>query len=301
MSTASKKAVVAAIAGNLAIAICKFVAAGVTGSAAMLSEAVHSVVDSGNGALLLYGMRRSRQPPDEAHPFGHGHELYFWAVIVGMLIFGLGGALSIFQGWLQIRHPETIAEPKWNYIVLSLAAVFEAITWYFGWKAFSKDRRGRGVLEAIVRSKDPTSFSVLVEDTAALLGIAFAFVGVWGSTTWGLPWADGAASILIGVLLCAVAALLVNESRKLLVGEGVERATLARLRTMVEEDAAVERIGSILSMYLGPDEILAVIEVRFRSTESTDIRETVERIKAAIQREFPKIRRISFDTAALFD
>jgi cation diffusion facilitator family transporter len=301
VSTASRKAVIAAIAGNLAIAACKFVAAAATGSAAMLSEAVHSLVDGGNGGLLLYGMHRSKKAPDERHPFGHGHELYFWAVVVGMLIFGLGGALSIFQGWLQVVHPETIAEPKWNYVVLTIAAVFEAITWYFGWKAFSKDRRGRGVLEAIVRSKDPTSFSVLVEDTAALLGIAFAFLGVWGSTRWGLPWADGAASILIGVLLCAVAALLVNESRKLLVGEGVERATLARVRTMVEADEAVERIGRVLSMYLGPDEVLAVIEVRFHSSESHDIRAAVERIKGAIQAEFPKISRISFDTAALFD
>jgi cation diffusion facilitator family transporter len=301
MASAAKASVFAAIGGNSAIAASKFVAAAITGSSAMLSEAIHSLVDAGNGALLLYGMRRSKRDPDETHPFGYGHELYFWSLVVGMLIFGFGGALSIFEGWLHVRNPEAIAEPKWNYVVLGIAAVFEAITWVFGWRAFSKDRRGRGVMEAIVRSKDPTSFSVLVEDTAALLGIAAAFIGIWGSTSFGLPWADGAASIAIGILLCAVAVLLVNESRKLLVGEGVERATLARLRTMVEEDAAVERIGRILSMYLGPDEVMAVIEVRFRSNEATDIREAVERIKGAIQREFPKIRRISFDTAALFD
>ena len=170
MAGDNKASVLAAIAGNLAIAISKFVAAAATSSSAMLSEAIHSLVDAGNGGLLLYGMRRSKRPADAAHPFGHGHELYFWSLVVGMLIFGLGGAVSLLQGWQRVTHPQDIDEPLWNYVVLGISAVFEGVTWVFGWKAFVKERRGRGVMETIVRSKDPTSFSVLLEDTAALTG-----------------------------------------------------------------------------------------------------------------------------------
>jgi len=295
----NKASVLAAIAGNLAIAISKFVAAAATGSSAMLSEAIHSLVDAGNGGLLLYGMRRSKRPADAAHPFGHGHELYFWSLVVGMLIFGLGGAVSLLQGWQRVLHPQDIDAPLWNYVVLGISAVFEGVTWLFGWRAFAKEARGRGVMETIVRSKDPTSFSVLVEDSAALLGIAFAFAGVWAATSLDLKWADGAASITIGVLLCGVALLLVNESRKLLIGEGLERGTLERLRTLLEEDPDVDKVGQLLSMYLGPEEVMLVIEIRFRHVDSGKVREAVERIKEAIAREYPRIRRISFDTAAL--
>ena len=301
MASAAKASVFAAIGGNLAIAVSKFVAAAVTGSSAMLSEAIHSLVDTGNGALLLYGMRRSRRPADLAHPFGHGHELYFWSLVVGMLIFGFGGAISLLQGWYRLHEPQDIADPLWNYVVLGLSALFEGITWVFGWNAFVKERRGRGVIETIVRSKDPTTFSVLVEDSAALLGIAIAFAGVWIATSLGLAWADGAASILIGALLCGVALLLVNESRKLLIGEGLEKATLDKLRALIEKDPAIAKVGRLLSMYMGPQDVMLVAEIRFRPVDSSEIREAVARLKEAIQREYPRIRQISFDTAALFD
>lgn len=301
MASAAKASVLAAIGGNLAIAVSKFVAAAMTGSSAMLSEAIHSAVDAGNGGLLLYGMRRSQRPADPAHPFGHGHELYFWSLVVGMLIFGFGGAISLLQGWNRLHNPQDIGDPLWNYIVLGISAVFEAITWVFGWKAFVKERRGRSVVETIVRSKDPTTFSVVLEDSAALLGIVIAFAGVWAATHLSIGWADGAASILIGALLCAVALLLVNESRKLLIGEGLEKATLERLEALITKDPAVEKVGRLLSMYLGPDEVMLVIEIRFGSVDAADIREAVKRIKGAIQETLPRVRRISFDTAALLD
>jgi cation diffusion facilitator family transporter len=294
----SRAAVIAAIVGNLAIAVSKFVAAAFSGSSAMLSEAIHSLVDTGNGALLLHGMRRSRRPANPDHPFGHGHELYFWTLIVAVLIFGLGGGMSIVNGWRHIRSPEPLEDAMWSYIVLGVAAVFEAISWAYGWKAFNTERHGRGILETIVGSKDPTTYSVLLEDSAALLGLVFAFFGIWVGTTFGIAWMDGAASILIGLLLCAVAILMVNESRKLLVGEGVDKSTLEAIRALAREDPAVEKVGRIFTMYLGPEEVMLVMEIRFRADAAVDVRTGVLRIKRAIQGKYPRIKRISFDAAS---
>lgn len=201
MAGESKTAVIAAIVGNLAIAVAKFAAAGFSGSAAMLSEAIHSLVDAGNDALMLYGIRRSAKPPDHDHPFGYGHELYFWTLVVGVLIFAVGGGMSIVSGVLHIVNGKAAEADVWNYAVLGVAAVFESISWYFGLRAFRKEQAGRGVIETIKVSKDPTTFSVLLEDSAALVGLAFAFVGIYLSATLGMPWLDGASSIAIGVLL----------------------------------------------------------------------------------------------------
>ena len=299
MAGESKASIFAAITGNLAIAASKGVAAALSGSSAMVSEAIHSLIDAGNGGLLLFGLHRSRQPPDADHPFGHGHELYFWSLIVGVLIFGLGGGMSILTGWRQIVEGRSLEDSVWSYVVLGISAVFEGVSWAFGWRAFSAERRGRGVVETVVRSKDPTSFSVLLEDTAALIGIVFAFIGIWGATHLGVSWLDGGASILIGLLLCLVAGVMMNESRKLLVGEGVERSTLQAIRGIAEADPEVEHVGRLLTMYLGPDEIMLVMEIRFRPTAAGDIRAAVLRLKAEIQRKFPKIRRVSFDAASM--
>ena len=298
MASESRAAVIAAIVGNLAIALSKLVAAAATGSSAMLSEAIHSLVDTGNGGLLLLGMRRSRRPADARHPFGHGHELYFWSLIVGVLIFGLGGGMSIVSGARHILHPEEIGDPFWSYVVLGSALLFEAISWWYGWKAFRKERRGRGIVETIQRSKDPTSFSVLLEDTAALLGLAFAFVGVAASSRWGLTWVDGAASVLIGLLLCVVAVVMVNESRGLLVGEGMEPRTLELLATFARADPAVAAVGRLLTLYLGPEDVMLVMEVRFHDTVSAaELRDAVARLKQGVRERYPRIRRVFFDTA----
>ena len=296
MATESRKAVIAAIAGNLAIAVSKFVAATFSGSAAMLSEAIHSLVDTGNGALMLVGMHRSKKPADPDHPFGFSHELYFWTLMVGVLIFGLGGGMSIFTGIAHIRSAKGIEDAGWNYAVLAVAAVFEGISWWFGWRAFRKEMHGRGVIETIVDTKDPTTFSVLLEDSAALLGLVVAFFGIFLGSLLGIPWLDGAASILIGILLCIVATIMVNESRALIVGEGVSKATLQGIRDLACADPAIEAVRSLRTLYFGPEDVMLVMEFRMRDTaEVGEVRQATGRVKRAIKEKYPKIRRVYFD------
>src|SRR3954465_2108363 len=214
----SKTAIFAAIAGNLLIAATKFIAAAFTGSSAMVSEGIHSLVDTGNGVLMLYGVHRSQKPPDAEHPFGHGREIYFWSLIVAFSIFGVGGGISVFEGIEHIRHPQPMTSPVWNYAVLGISFVFEGISWLFGWRAFSKVRRGRSIIKAMHLSKDPTSFTVLLEDSTAMLGLLIAFLGVFLGEHFGIAYFDGTASILIGLLLGFVALFLGYESRSLLIG-----------------------------------------------------------------------------------
>jgi len=296
----SKTAIYAAVAGNLAIAITKFVAAAFTGSAAMLSEAIHSVVDTGNGGLMLYGVHRSRKPPDAEHPFGHGRELYFWTLIVGVLVFAVGGGMSVYEGITHIAHPAPSENPAWSYAVLGFAFVFEGTSWYFGLKAFNAERGRRGVFEAIHASKDPTSFSVLLEDSAALTGLVVAFAGIFAGRMLGMPWIDGAASVVIGLLLCAVAAVMVYESRGLLVGEGLDRESLKNLRALVEADPDVERVQHLYTVYQGAHEVLLAVELRFRNTLSAvEVRAAVSRLKRDIRARHPDIARVYFGAESL--
>ena len=228
MAAESKKAVVAAIIGNLAIAVIKFIAGGITGSSAMISEGIHSVVDTGNGGLLFYGLNRGARPADEHHPFGHGMEIYFWSLIVAVSIFGIGGGMSIYEGITHIQHPVELEDPTINYIVLALAMVFESISFSVAWRAFRGSRRGRTTLSAIHHGKDPSLFTVLFEDTAALLGLGVAFFGVLLSHQLNAPVLDGAASIVIGCILVVAALWLAYESRSLLVGEAADPEMVAR-------------------------------------------------------------------------
>ena len=295
MAAESKKAIFAAILSNLMIAATKFVAAFFSGSSAMLSEAIHSVVDTGNGVLMLYGIRRSRQRPDTDHPFGYGRELYFWTLIVGVLIFGVGGGMSAYEGITHLAHPAPLEDPTWNYVVLGLAAVFEGTSWCFGWRAFSAERGKQGVVEAIHTSKDPTSFSVLLEDSAALVGLVIAFLGIFLGHQLNLPQLDGAASVVIGMLLCAVAVVMVYESKGLLIGEGVDRKTLESLRALVEADPDVEHVQHLHTIYQGPRDVTVVIELRFSSAISAlDIRRAVRRLKGKMRASHPEIRRVFF-------
>ena len=302
MASESRTAIFAAILGNLAIAATKSIAAFFTGSAAMLSEAIHSVVDTGNGGLMLFGIYKSRKPPDEAHPFGHGRELYFWTLIVAILIFAIGGGMSAYEGITHISHPTPAEDPTWNYVVLGFAFIFEGTTWMFGWKAFSAERGKQGVLEAIHTSKDPTSFSVLLEDSAALVGLVVAFLGIFLGRQLGLPYLDGVASVVIGLLLCAVAVLMVYESKGLLVGEGLDQATLKNVRALVEADESVERVQHLHTLYLGAHEVLLTIELRFSSTISAlEVRSSVGRLKCNIQTQHPDIKRIFFGAESITD
>ncbi len=266
----------------------------------MLSEAIHSLVDTGNGGLMLLGIHRSRKPPDFEHPFGHGRELYFWTLIVGVLIFSIGGGMSIYEGITHLQKPTPTENPLWSYSVLVISSFFEGTSWYFGWKAFKADRGERGVFEAIHVSKDPTSFSVLLEDTAALTGLLIAFLGIFLGRQLNLPALDAVASVTIGGLLCAVAALMVYESKGLLIGEGVDRKTLESLRALVAGDPDVEHVQHLHTIYQSAHVVLLIIELRFKSSlTALDIRRAVARLQSDIQAAHPDIKRVFFGAESI--
>lgn len=299
-SSGSKIAIIAAILGNVAIAVTKFVAAAFTGSSAMLSEGIHSLVDTGNGALMLLGIHKSKEAPDVEHPFGHGKELYFWSLIVSIAVFALGCGMSIYEGITHLREPGRMANPRWNYAVLGCAAVFESITWWFGWKAFRSVQGPRGIIDAIHRSKDPSSFLVFFEDSAALLGLGIAFAGIFLGQQLNNPYSDGIASILIGLVLGLVSFFLAYESKGLLIGEGVDRETLNELRALIEADSDVAHLGSLLTMHFGPHEVLLTIELKFRDDLSAvGVRTAVGRLQRQIRHQHPDITRIFFASEAL--
>jgi cation diffusion facilitator family transporter len=259
----SRTAIIAALAGNLLIAVTKGIAAAFTGSSAMTSEAVHSMVDSGNEVLLLYGQHRAARPPDDKHPFGYGRELYFWCFVVALLIFAVGAGVSAYEGVVHIRNPEMMVSPWINYAVLGAAAIFEGISWSFGWKAFSQVRRSRPVWDAFVASKDPTTFMVLFEDSAALIGIAIAAIATWLSAHFKLPWIDGAGSILIGVVLAIVSVLLARESKELLIGERASERIGNSIRELAHSEPGVEAASGVFTVHLAPDQIVAALNLEF--------------------------------------
>ncbi|HEY0426788.1 MAG TPA: cation diffusion facilitator family transporter [Pyrinomonadaceae bacterium] len=296
----SKKAIFAAIAGNLLIAATKFIAAFLTGSSAMLSEGIHSIVDTGNGLLILLGDYKSRKPPDENHPFGHGRELYFWALIVALSIFALGGGISIYEGISHLRHPAEAVNATWNYAVLSISAVFEGISWWFGWKAFGKVRGDKPLLEAIHLSKDPTVFIVVLEDSTALLGLVIAFLGIFFGQYFNSPYFDGAASILIGLLLGLVALFLGYETKGLLIGEAVDAVMLKEIRAIAQSDESIEKVANALTLHLGAHDVLLTLELHFRKNISApDLRSAIRRVEDSIKAKYPDITRIYFEAASL--
>ncbi|MGE0314466.1 MAG: cation diffusion facilitator family transporter [Lautropia sp.] len=289
----SPRAIYGAMAANVAIAITKFVVAGITGSSAMVSEAVHSTVDTCNGLLLLLGLRLSRRPPSVDHPFGHGKEMYFWGLIVAVLIFGLGGGISFYEGVMHIRHPEPLTDPFWNYVVLGAAAVFEGSSFGIALAQFNKERGARPFWRALHASKDPSVFTVLAEDGAALLGLAIAAAGIYASHGLGMPVLDGLASVLIGLLLAATAAVLILESRGLLIGEGLRVDVVREIRKIAEADPAVRRALPPLSMYIGANEVLLAMDLVFDpKVPAADVAVAVEGIESTIRDRFPKITRI---------
>ena len=296
----SSRAVYGAIVANVAIAVTKFAVAGITGSSAMLSEGVHSLVDTGDGLLLLVGLRRSQRPPSSDHPFGHGKELYFWSLIVAVLIFGLGGGVSAYEGIQHMRAPEPIRDAFWNYVVLAFAAVFESISLGIAVRQFLQQHPGRPFWQALHDSKDPTTFTVIAEDSAALAGLAIAALGIWSSQAFGIPELDGAASLLIGILLAGVAVLLIRESRGLLVGEGIRPDTAKAIRAFAAEEPAVASAGAVLSMYIGAEEALVTMEITLREdTSADDAAHAIRRIEKRVRERFPTIRRIYIEPVPL--
>lgn len=296
----SKRVIYAALIGNSLIAVCKFVAAAITGSSAMLSEGVHSVVDSGNQLLLLYGIKRSQQPPDRSHPFGYGMELYFWTFVVAILIFAVGAGISLYEGIRHISHPEPMERPVWNYAVLILSMVFEGVAWAIAYRAFNKERGDTPFIKAIRQSKDPTVFTVLFEDSAAMLGLAIAFVGVVGSHIFELYWLDGLASIVIGFVLASVAILLAIESKGLLIGESADHKVTNSLRDLISRNQHVDVINELLTMHLGPNDILLNVSLDFvDGITSEDVELAISNIEREIKRAHPSIRRVFIEAQSV--
>ena len=300
MSGSAKKTIYAAMAANFAIAVTKFIAASFTGSSAMLSEGIHSVVDTGNELLLLLGLRLSKKPADDSHPFGYGQELYFWTLIVALFIFAIGGGMSIYEGIDHIQHPEPLTDPRWNYVVLGLAVIFEGYSWNIALQEFLADKQEESFWTAIRASKDPTIFTILFEDTAALVGLLVAFIGVFSGHLLNNVYLDGVASITIGVILCGVAILLAAESKGLLIGEGARPETVASIREITNNDPAVDKVIKVLTLHFGPQEILLNLEIEFvDDLETEELANVIERLESAIGIQHPEIKNIFIEAKSI--
>ncbi|MEZ4869300.1 MAG: cation diffusion facilitator family transporter [Caldilineaceae bacterium] len=287
-------AVWGAIASNSIIAVAKFTAAFFTGSSSMISEGIHSTVDTANEGLLLLGLKRSKRPPDDAHPFGYGQELYFWSLVVAIVLFGLGGGMSIYEGIVHLLNPEGLEDPLWNYVVLGIAFVAEGTSWTIALRKFLPTIEEEEALwHAIRNSKDPTVLTVLFEDSAALSGLVVAFLGVWLSHQFDQPWIDGTASVIIGMILAVVAFLLAYESRGLLIGESADPQVIASIRQIAEADAGIAAVQRVLTMHLGPNEVLLTLDLRFApNLVGEEIANAIARVETAIREEHPQIEQI---------
>ncbi|MCA9632773.1 MAG: cation diffusion facilitator family transporter [Myxococcales bacterium] len=291
---------IAALAGNSLIAAAKFVAAAFTGSSVMIAEGVHSIVDSTNNVLMLVGARCSDAKPSPEHPFGHGKELYFWSLIVALVIFSAGGGISIYEGITHVLHPSPVENPLWNYGVLGVSFVADGTTLVIAYREFKPHKGKRSLWRAIRVSKDPTKFAVVLEDGAATIGLFIAAVGLLATQLTGSGIYDGLASIAVGLLLCAIAFVLALESKNLLLGEAAAPRVVADLRETVCRDPDVEGVASLLTMHLGPYDLLLNVDVAFR--EDLTGNETVaaiQRIERAIQRSHPEVKRIFIEAGSL--
>jgi len=287
---ASTVVVYAALIGNVLVAITKAIAAAWTGSSGMLSEAIHSAVDTVNELLLLHGLRRAELGPDRDHPLGYGRELYFWSFIVALLVFAVGSGASLYQGWLHVRAPEPISDPLVNYVVLALAAVFEGSSWWVSLRQFSRAKGELGFYQAFRRSKDPPSFMVLFEDSAALLGIAVAALGNIGVQLTGDARLDGAASIVIGLILAATAVLLARESKSLLIGEAANPALATAVLSIAASQDGVRAANGLITVQLAPDQVVAALSLEFEDKlRAPEIEALVSRIEKDVAEAYPQI------------
>ena len=292
-SPSSIKAILAAFAGNSLIAVTKFIAASYTGSSAMFSEGVHSVVDSGNQLLLLYGLRRSKKPADSKHPFGYGKEMYFWSFVVAILIFGLGAGICFYEGIHKISSPQPVTNPIINYLVLGLAIIIEAWTCWVAATEFKKSKGDYGWVEAIHISKDPALFTVLFEDTAALLGLLVALIALALSEYLNLPVLDAVASIIISIILAVTAGLLAFECKGLLTGEGASEQVITGINQIIDDCPGIMHVNEVLTLHLGPQDVLLTISLDFEDNLSSgDVEEAISALESRIKGMFPEIRRV---------
>lgn len=289
----SKKAIYAALAGNGMIALTKFFASAYTGSSAMFSEAIHSVVDTGNQILLLYGIKRSERPADKTHPFGYGMEVYFWSFVVAILLFGLGSGVSIYEGISKIQNPHPVTNPFVNYIVIGFAIIFETIAFSVAYRELRKTKGSQSLIKAIRTSKDPTIFTVLFEDFAALLGLMVAGLAIYLGEVLNLPILDGIASVIIGLILALTASLLAFECKGLLCGEAANDQIVAGIEDIVKGETDVLYINEILTMHLGPQDILLNISLDFKDAMSSrNVQTTISELETSIKSKFPEIKRV---------
>jgi cation diffusion facilitator family transporter len=297
----STRVLYVAIAANIAIALSKYAAAALTGSSAMLAEAFHSTADSCNELLLIVGIKRSARPPDELHPFGHGKELYFWSLVVAIVIFGLGGGFSLHDGISRMWNPTPTTKPAWNYIILGIAFLFEGYSWRVAHhELMARRQHGQSLWRVIRASKDPTVFTVFLEDSGALIGIAIALIGIALGQILHNPYLDPGASVLIGLVLVAVAVLLANESRELLLGERAHLGQIQRVKKLIRSEPSVEEVGDLFTMQLGPEQVLLAVALRFHvNLRVRELETTIDRLEQKIRRQEPEIKRIFIEAESL--
>ena len=292
-ASGSRKVIFAALAGNALIAVTKLLAAAATGSSAMLSEGIHSIVDTGNQGLLLLGLKRAQRPADRSHPFGYGKEVYFWSFVVAILIFGVGAGVSIYEGIRHLLHPQPLHNVRLNYLVLGLSFLFEGAAWMLAWREFSRAKGRLGMLAAVRRSKDPSTFVVLFEDSAAMAGILVAFLGIFLGDLLGIAWLDGAASVVIGLILAVTAWLLAVETKGLLIGESAEPEVVSGIRTLAKELPAVEHINEVLTLHMGPEFILVNLSLDFHDTAAGEqIERAIADLDSSIRNQFPRVKKV---------
>lgn len=295
----STKVVLTALAGNLAIAVTKYVAAFYSGSSSMLSEAIHSTVDTGNELLLYYGLKRSQRPDDPRYPLGNGREVYFWSFIVALMIFAMGAAVSIYQGILHIREPEVATNHTVTYVVLALSFVFEFISWRVALRNLKAVNPGLPVLQAARRSKDPSTFTVLLEDTAALLGLMMAFVFILIAQATGDPRWDGVGSICIGLVLAGTSVFLARESKSLLMGERALPEVEQRLRNLIGTVPEVDQVQGIQTLQLGPEEVLLVARIAFQDQlAAPQIETAIRQIQQMVKDDDPQVTKVLIEPVA---
>ena len=292
-SSNSKKVIYAALIGNSLIAVTKFSASVYTGSSAMLSEAIHSLVDTGNQCLLLIGLKKSKQEADAQHPFGYGREMYFWAFVVAILIFAVGAGVSIYEGIQKVQHPHPVTSPIVNYAVLGLSMVFEGVALYIALKEFNKSRGETSFFQAVRESKDPATFTVVFEDTAAMMGLLIAFIGLLIADVFNLPVLDGVASIGIGLILAATAIFLAYETKALLIGEAADPAVELGIREIVAEQDPIRNLNELRTMHMGPDDVLMALSIDFFDHHRAGtVEQTIYELERSIKKAYPEIRRL---------
>jgi len=293
MASSSKKVIYAAMAGNLLIAVTKFIASFLTGSSAMLSEGIHSTVDTGNHLLILLGLKKAAKPADKEYPFGHGKEVYFWSFVVAIMIFAVGAGISIYEGIQSLMHPHPIENPLVNYIVIGLAMLFEGLAWFYALKEFRRTKGNRSYYEAIHKEKNPTTFVVLFEDSAAMLGLIIAFLGIALGRWTGIHLFDGIASILIGIILGITAAWLAYETKGLLIGESADPEIVTGIKDLTSSKSEIDTVNEILTMHMGPQFILLNLSVDFQDDlKAGAIEESIQRITREIKEAFPRVKRV---------